>query len=336
MTVINFRTKEERLRFSEQQSRAWVEHSPACTKVIDLDFNLQYMSSSGVNALHIDDITVYYGKPYPLEFYPKSFRDEMTNSLIKARDSGEVVRQEASVKDIDGNEVWFHSTIVPIREDGEQIDYFMVVSIDTTEQRQANAKLQQVNDELELRVKKRTRELEDANKQLLINSEIDFLTNIPNRRVYTRRVKENIATAKRNEQPLSLLMVDIDHFKYLNDKYGHDYGDVTLQKLAESIQKSLPRKTDLVARFGGEEFVILLPATDATTALKIAESIRVNARSLGILHDVSDTASTMTVSIGISSLQDKYLNETDLFKQADKALYVAKESGRNCCQVFSS
>ncbi len=161
-----FRTKEDQLRFSEEQSHVWIDHSPVCTKIVDLDFNLQFMSSAGVQALGIDDIAEYYGKPYPFDFYPPSFCDKMTKNLSKARDTGDVIEQEAAVVDLDGNEVWFHSTISPVSEGSNQIDYFMIVSIDTTAQNVARKKLEQLNDELEAKVHKRTASLQQVNDDL--------------------------------------------------------------------------------------------------------------------------------------------------------------------------
>lgn len=126
---------------SESKSRLWLENSPVCTKIVDLDFNLQYMSSSGVKELKIDDITEFYGKPYPLHFYPDSFKIPMTNNLKKAKESGEIITQEASVVDIDGNELWFHSTIVPVNDDHGKLDYLMVVSLEITERKLATNSL---------------------------------------------------------------------------------------------------------------------------------------------------------------------------------------------------
>jgi diguanylate cyclase (GGDEF)-like protein/PAS domain S-box-containing protein len=339
MSIIDFKMRQDLLWFSEKQSTAWIEHSPVCTKIVDLDFNLQYMSSAGINGLGIDDITEYYGKPYPLGFYPQLFRDEMTKSLIKARDAGEVVVHEDAVVDIEGNVMWFHSTIVPVNDHNDhndQIDYFMIVSVDITEQKQVNIGIQELNHELESRVKNRTLELEKALEELLIISETDSLTTIANRYVYERRLKENVATAKRNREHLSLLMIDIDCFKKYNDKYGHGFGDIVLTSIAQTIKGSLLRETDLAARFGGEEFVVLLPSTEGHAALAVAERIRMNVRSLEIKHDVLDAASAITVSIGVASLKAETLNETDLLKQADIALYMAKKKGRNCCKVFNT
>jgi len=130
---------------SEKLNRVWLEHSPVCTKIVDLDFNLQYMSSAGIQDLGIEDITPYYGKPYPLDFYPESFRDTMTKNLEKSKETGEIITQEASVVDLKENKVWFHSTIVPIKDKKSRIEYFMIVSIDITEHKQGEEALQRVS-----------------------------------------------------------------------------------------------------------------------------------------------------------------------------------------------
>jgi PAS domain S-box-containing protein len=132
---------EERLRDSEKRSHAWLEYSPVSTKIIDLDFNLQYMSTAGVKQLSIEDITQYYGTPYPLSFYPDSFRKPMIRNLEKSKETGETVTQEASVVDIQGNVLWYHSTLVPVKDDQGHVAYIMVVSIETTKRKQVEKEL---------------------------------------------------------------------------------------------------------------------------------------------------------------------------------------------------
>lgn len=122
---------EEKLRTSEKKSRAWLENSPVCTKILDPDLNLQFMSSAGIDDLGIEDITMYYGKPYPFEFYPESFKRTMTRNLKKASKTGEIIVQEASVVDLEGRELWYQSTLMPINDDDGSIDYIMVVSMET-------------------------------------------------------------------------------------------------------------------------------------------------------------------------------------------------------------
>ncbi|MCW8930448.1 MAG: EAL domain-containing protein [Gammaproteobacteria bacterium] len=149
----------EKLRDSERQSRAWLENSPVCTKIVDLDFRLQYMSSAGIRELQIDDITEYYGKTYPLSFYPDSFKIPMTNNLVKVKETGKIIIQEAFVKDTKGNKLWYQSTIVPVKNEKDQIDYFMVVSMNITEKKQAEKSLKHTIDTMEAQIKKRTSEL---------------------------------------------------------------------------------------------------------------------------------------------------------------------------------
>ncbi|PKG81380.1 sensor domain-containing diguanylate cyclase [Colwellia sp. 75C3] len=334
MSITELSNKAQLLKDAERRSHHWLENSPVCTKIVDPNFNLQYMSESGVKSLCIFDILPYYGQPYPLDFYPQSFRTQMIETIKHARHTKETVTQEAAVVDLNGDEVWFHSTIVPVYDENHQLEYYMIVSIDITDRKSAEIKLHQMNSELESLVAKRTKALEEANKQLKISSETDFLTKLSNRLFYERRLCENISTAKRNDTYLSLLMIDIDNFKIYNDEYGHDNGDITLCSVAQSIADSLPRATDLVSRFGGEEFVVLLPETDATGAFAIAERIRKNIEALAIKYTQSDTG-VVTVSIGIEALKAGTLNKIDLFKHADIALYTAKDNGRNCTKLFS-
>lgn len=185
-----------------------------------------------------------------------------------------------------------------------------------------------LKDELKKQVQQRTHELQQL-------AETDALTKLPNRRFLNRRIESDIATAKRMQHSLSLLMIDIDFFKNYNDFYGHDMGDIVLSKIAHAISDSLPRITDSVSRFGGEEFVVLLPSTEKDAALSIAERIHLSVKAISIDHEKSDVNPKITISIGIATLNDKNLNDIDLFKQADIALYKAKNNGRNQSQIYT-
>jgi diguanylate cyclase (GGDEF)-like protein len=197
---------------------------------------------------------------------------------------------------------------------------------------QLRARAREIN--LERQVEKRTRELSEANTSLKRLSEIDPLTELANRRLYEQCLEEDINHMVRAKSPMSLMLIDIDHFKMYNDHYGHDTGDVTLKAVAQVIKKMFPRKTDLAARFGGEEFVALLPATDAKGAYQLAEKIREGIEALAIKHEFSITTDVVTVSIGIACLESAELNKADLVRCADKALYKAKDSGRNQTCVY--
>ncbi len=143
------KTTDEKLKAAERKSHIWIENSPVCTKILDLNFNLQFMSSSGIKALKIDDISEHYGKPFPFYFYPKSSKDTLNDYLKKSKDTGEVVSVEAPVHDVNGDELWFHTTVVPVKDDNGEIEYMMVVSIDTTDRKKTELALQERNKELE-------------------------------------------------------------------------------------------------------------------------------------------------------------------------------------------
>lgn len=168
--------------------------------------------------------------------------------------------------------------------------------------------------------------LEESVNKLHQLSMIDELTNIYNRRYFFEMSQNLIALAVREQKKASLLMIDIDYFKKINDTYGHQTGDSILIDLVKKIEKSM-RKSDVFARVGGEEFTIFLNDTSLDGAKVIAEKIR------KIIQDGSFTYNTisidLTISIGISELNKENTSIEDLYKKADKQLYIAKENGRN-------
>ncbi len=173
-------------------------------------------------------------------------------------------------------------------------------------------------------------------RDLLDNiSKIDGLTNIPNRRRFDEYMDLQWQNAMRSKSPLSIIMLDIDHFKAYNDFYGHACGDECLKKVAATLSQSIHRPIDMIARYGGEEFVCLLPATDLAGARTLAEKMRKNVFSLSIPHEKSSAAGYITISLGLSSIvPTKALRPAILLKQADSALYMAKKESRNTCKVY--
>jgi diguanylate cyclase (GGDEF)-like protein len=163
----------------------------------------------------------------------------------------------------------------------------------------------------------------------------DGLTGIANRRHFDVAIEKEMRRAMRTSSPLSLLMIDIDHFKDYNDHYGHQQGDDCLIRVAAELASMLQRPTDLLARYGGEEFAAILPDTDATQALHMAEAIRKHAADLRIAHAKTGNAvKHITVSIGIATRQPQQpLAISTLIGAADRALYMAKGAGRNCVMV---
>ena len=158
---------------------------------------------------------------------------------------------------------------------------------------------------------------------------IDGLTGVFNRRCFDEQLATEWRRATRNASSLGLLMLDIDHFKRYNDRYGHQQGDDTLRQVASAIKASLLRPGDLVARYGGEEFACIVPATDFEGALGVAQRIEHGVRSLQLAHADSDTAAVVTLSIGLALGQPgRDADPTALLALADVQLYHAKHSGR--------
>lgn len=160
---------------------------------------------------------------------------------------------------------------------------------------------------------------------------IDALTDIPNRRRFDEALVSEWKRAIRDATPLSLLMIDIDHFKQYNDYYGHGAGDVCLQMVAAELAKGVVRPGDLVARYGGEEFVVILPETNRESALQIAERLRERIEKKALPHVYPSAESVVTISVGVSTQDNipEYFLPNILNDAADNALYRAKESGRN-------
>ena len=173
-------------------------------------------------------------------------------------------------------------------------------------------------------------ELKKLRDMLRNNSMVDGLTGIANRRWFDESIRREWGRMVRGKQSLSLIMIDIDYFKKYNDTYGHLAGDDCLKQVAVAVKESVNRSGDFVARWGGEEFVCVLPETGKEGAMKIAEQIRQNVMKLRIPHENSPIADVVTVSLGVSTVRptkEKQLNT--LLNWADQALYRSKNNGRN-------
>jgi len=183
--------------------------------------------------------------------------------------------------------------------------------------------------QLEARVLQRTQELMQANAKLELLATTDPLTGIGNRRRMTEQINRELDRGRRFGHPLSLLMADIDHFKNVNDHYGHEAGDRVIIAVARTLAEGV-RNIDMASRFGGEEFVLLMPETSITVATSAAERLRQEVANLEVKGDKGESI-RFTISIGVAMAPPENTLETPstLVSRADKALYQAKEMGRN-------
>jgi len=170
-----------------------------------------------------------------------------------------------------------------------------------------------------------------AYENIVLQSAHDNLTSLYNRQYFTNALTQHFALAKRNQNDLSILFIDVDDFKDVNDLYGHKVGDQALRQISSVISEAV-RKSDIAARYGGEEFIILLPFTNSIEALILAERMRANVESCKL--EVNGKALSITISGGIASYPVNAQNSDDLISFADSALYRAKGAGKNNISMF--
>jgi diguanylate cyclase (GGDEF)-like protein/PAS domain S-box-containing protein len=212
----------------------------------------------------------------------------------------------------DGETVWIRDVVHVVRRADGSVEALVGFMFDISARKQAEEKILQLQRELE------------------VLSYRDSLTNVANRRLFDALYPVEWAKARASGEPLSLLMVDIDYFKQYNDHYGHMQGDECLRRVAQAIDGGASRPGDLCARLGGEEFVLLLPATDQATALKVATRCRTLLERQEIAHARSGVGRQVTVSIGCGTIVPGEGDDADVFMdRIDRRLYQAKSAGRD-------
>jgi diguanylate cyclase (GGDEF)-like protein len=189
---------------------------------------------------------------------------------------------------------------------------------------------------LEEKVEQRTRELQTATARAYKLAQQDILTGLPNRMLLNQRLHQILALARREQQQVAVLFLDFDHFKRINDTLGHDSGDQLLQQVAQRLSATI-RESDLVARLGGDEFVLVLTGLNmvqsAHELLQLVERVR---GAFGTPFLVNGQDLSLTVSLGVSMFPDDAIDAPNLIKQADMAMYAAKEQGRNAYRFFTA
>ena len=212
----------------------------------------------------------------------------------------------------DGNEVWIRDVVHVVRTSDGTVEALVGFMFDITARKLAEDKILQLQRELE------------------VLSYRDSLTNVANRRMFDTLYPVEWAKARATGEPLSLVIVDIDYFKQYNDHYGHVQGDECLRRVAQAMDAGASRTRDLCARLGGEEFVLLLPATDAAAARNVAERCRKLLANQAIAHARSGAGRTVTVSMGVGTIVPGSNDDASVFMdRIDRRLYQAKSAGRD-------
>lgn len=284
--------------------------------------------SDGIAMFDAQGTLVYrnsqYGALFPLTREIRRPGQHIRDILTAVMETGEQVIEAGNERE------WLDKIVGSMNQDSEEdVELFngrrlhlrtrpttegaaLVVVTDVTEIKHAEAKLMAMTE------------------QLKMLATTDGLTGLTNRRAFDAALEMEIARSRRDSAPLSLLMVDVDHFKIYNDIYGHQGGDEVLKQLGACLQQSVRRPGDLTARYGGEEFVAILPDTDEEGAFFIADGFRQSLRALNLPHRGSERG-IVTVSVGLATCtaRDKGMTSSELLGRADRALYEAKAAGRD-------
>ncbi|HUW54771.1 MAG TPA: sensor domain-containing diguanylate cyclase [Rhodanobacter sp.] len=239
-------------------------------------------------------------------------RDYVVNFCVSQSKAG--MDHEADYRALtkDGGYVWIRDVVHVVRKENGEVDSLIGFMFDISERKKTEEELIRLQVELE---------------RLSLT---DGLTGISNRRMFDQRLETEWHDAKRSRKPLSLIILDIDYFKQYNDCYGHVGGDECLRSLAGVLKTVARRPRDVVARFGGEEFTLLLPETDETMARKLARECAEGITRLRIPHEKSSISPFVTASIGVeTTVPDGETTPRDLVEEVDRMLYAAKHNGRN-------
>lgn len=252
--------------------------------------------------------------------------DPILDMILRRVFEGESVQEcEWPAAFADGREKWVLANAFPLRSPNDQINGAVMAALDITGRRQLQHQVEsQVLElhEAHIKLEQQHDELAAANAKLEALATTDGLTGLKNHRSFQEFFEQEFRIAKRGGRPLSLLLLDVDNFKKLNDTFGHPAGDEVLRGVGQ-ILTDLARCSDYVARYGGEEFVIVLPDTSAQGAVEAAERFR---RSI---EDYRFATGTVTASFGCSTIRASDRDRSELTARADAALYASKHAGRN-------
>ena len=264
----------------------------------------------GYTAEHLQSIDDWWPLAYPDPTYRADRQQAWRADLAQAlQGDGLLHGFEGKVRCLSGEDRWIetHAAI------GDE--FIHIVMVDISDRKKKETQIEELNKALS----RRARELEKE-------ADLDSLTELPVRRAFLRECERELILANRYQRPFSVGIIDIDHFKRINDQYGHPVGDLALQAFARVLQTNM-RKSDYVGRWGGEEFVVLLPNTSATEARNVLNKLRAAIRQQKLPPPASDF--TLTVSAGVTEYQGDDQTIDQIIQLADRALYEAKAAGRD-------
>ncbi len=303
-----------------------------------LYFNAHFARMSGKRPRRLWRM-IHAGR-FPFEFVARPGGDEADRLRGVMASARPVTLPEERIRTDDGTEATVMPTCIPVLDDQGRCVGAISSFRDVSAEARVHARYKELiaaekarAEELERQVEERTRQLTVALEEVTRLSRVDPLTQTLNRRAFYDLAGKALSLAHRHDRSAALLMCDLDHFKQVNDTYGHPTGDKILEEVAEALRGSL-RDTDQVGRFGGEEFVVLLTETQAEHVLQVAKRCLEAVRAIPVSDLIPEMGRRQTVSIGAAVFPDHGDNLDDLIRRGDEALYEAKRAGRNRAVLY--
>lgn len=307
-SIIQRKRAEERVKEERDFSETLIQSSPTFIVTIDADGRTRMMNKAMLDTIGYSASEVI-GMDYLATFVPEDERAILSGTFETIVEMDAPTLNENHILCKDGSQILVEWRGRPVHRKNGDFDFFFGVGVDITERKKAETLL-------------RKHSLEDG------------LTGLANRRQFDQVLEKEWQRAVRDNKSLSLVMVDVDHFKKYNDLYGHQQGDECLRLIGQCLKAIFRRPADLIARYGGEEFVAILPDTESDGSAKIAESIRKLVLTLN--HPTMEEHGPVSISLGVATIcPDADSTATGLVEKADQALYQAKSQGRNRVSVWS-
>jgi len=313
-------TERKRVEVELRKLTQAVEQSPASIAITDLKANIEYVNPrfTQVTGYGFDEVIGKKPSILKTDLTPAETYSQLWETITAGNEwRGEFVNRKKN------GSLYYESAIIsPITDLNGVFTHYLAVKEDITERKRAEEALQKANEQLQAHLT----EIENLHTELREQALRDPLTGLYNRRYLSETIEREIIRAKREKNHLSVIMSDIDHFKIINDTYGHQVGDQFLLKIA-NLMKKHARGSDIVCRYGGEEFLLVLPATTVKSAAKRAEEIRQKCKKIIIQHEGKDVS--ITLSFGVACYPTHGQAVDEIITKADKAMYQSKHSGRN-------
>ena len=323
--ITNRKKSEREIRESKELYHSIINSSPDDITIADMDGKILMVSPAGKKMFgfepSVDELNLNLNI---IDFLSPEFREiakEKQKKMLLGESYGPSeylgLRRDGTKFDIEVNTAFINDS------EGKAVKFVFAIR-DISERKVSEAKIKEL-----------IMQLENEKNTEKFNSITDSLTGVANRRYFDEIINKEFYRLKRSGAPLSLIMLDVDYFKRYNDTYGHLAGDNCLRQIGSVIQNAVGRVHDIVTRYGGEEFAIILPETNQEGAVVIAENIRVMVEKLEIPHASSEIYDYITVSLGVSTVSPvEIANIEEIIARADKALYKAKGNGRNRVEIF--